>query len=53
MSEPVSFMSACMDYFGRKPGQSALEFKREIDALTDSDKSEIRDGLAALGFNIR
>lgn len=48
----MTFMAACKDFFGLKPGQTALEFGKEIKALTDLDKAEIRAGLEKNGYKI-
>lgn len=36
-----SFMVACKEYFGLSSGQTLMEFKKEVDQLTDKDKSEL------------
>lgn len=40
-----SFMSACRDFFGQKPGQSPIEFGKEVQKLSPKDKVEIAEGL--------
>lgn len=37
----LSDVALIMRFFGKKPGQSALEFKAELDALTADDKAEL------------
>ena len=51
-TETVSFMSACKTFFGLMPGQGAMDFGRELLALTNPDRAEIAAGLAANGYNI-
>jgi len=51
--EYSGLMSACMDYFGKKEGQKLPEFRDEVNALTAEDKTEIKSGLAALGYKIK
>ena len=46
-----SFVSACKEYFGFKPGQKLSDFAAEIKALSASDKVEIADGLRNAGFD--
>ncbi len=41
MSKPMSFTAACKDFFGVKPGQTAMDFMKEVKQLTDDDKAEI------------
>jgi uncharacterized protein YcgL (UPF0745 family) len=48
--EIKSFPAAVMDYFGKKPGQSNLEFMQELRALTDEDKAELRELLKGQGY---
>lgn len=47
-----TFMSACRDFFGLKDGQTAMDFGKEIKALTDADRAEISAGLASHGYKI-
>ncbi len=49
---PISFISALKDFFGFKPGQTLMEFRDEINALTHKDKLEIHEGLNKLGKNV-
>lgn len=51
-TKKLTFMGACKDFFGLKPGQTALQFGQEIKALTDADKAEIKDGLEKNGYEI-
>jgi hypothetical protein len=37
----MSFVTACHTYFGRKPGQSLLEFGAELKALSPQDRREL------------
>jgi hypothetical protein len=37
----MSFVTACHTYFGRKSGQSLLEFGAELKALTSQDRREL------------
>lgn len=48
----LTFMSACRDFFGLKDGQTAMEFGKELKALTEQDRAEIKDGLQRLGYEI-
>ena len=45
-------MEACRKFFGVKEGQSAMDFGREVFALTNPDRVEIAAGLKLNGFNI-
>ena len=48
-----SFVAAAKDFFGpRFPGQTALDFMKEVKALTEADKAEIKAGLEANGYQI-
>ena len=36
-----SFVKACQNFFGRKPGQTLGEFAQEIKQLTQADRDEL------------
>lgn len=48
----MTFMAACKEFFGLKPGQTSLDFGREIKELTTEDRHEIAKGLEAHGYKI-
>lgn len=48
----ISFAAACLDYFGKKQGQSSVEFMNELRALTDKDKVELKAMFPSVGYNI-
>lgn len=48
----MTFMASCRDFFGLKEGQTAMEFGKELKELTDKDRSEIKEGLQKLGYEI-
>jgi hypothetical protein len=48
----LTFMAACRDFFGLKEGQTAMDFGKELKALTEKDRAEIKDGLTKLGYEI-
>jgi hypothetical protein len=51
--EQISFVSACVRFFGCLEGQSKLDLGREIKALTDADRSEMKPELeSCLGVTI-
>ncbi len=43
--EQISFVSACVRFFGCLEGQSKLDLGREIKALTDADRAEMKPEL--------
>ena len=47
-----SFVGACKDFFGFRPGEGLKAFGDELKALSEHDRNEIRDGLIANGYNI-
>lgn len=51
-TKKMTFMAACRDYFGMLPGQTSLDFGKEIKALTTDDRAEIKAGLEKLGYEI-
>lgn len=48
----MTFMQACADYFGKKPQQTLMEFRKELNALSDKDRDEIKAGLEQNGYEI-
>jgi hypothetical protein len=49
----MTFIKACVDFFGLKEGQGLKEFfQKEIKPLTDADRIEIGKGLEANGYEI-
>lgn len=51
-TKKMTFMQACRDYFGLLPGQSSMDFGREVKALNDTDRKEIIEGLVKQGYEI-
>lgn len=41
----ISFMSACIQFFGLKEGQTKLQFGQEVKQLTLQDRAEMTPGL--------
>lgn len=53
IKSPISFMGACKSYFGLQEGQSAVNFAKEVRALSDDDRKEIKPQLESqLGVQI-
>ena len=50
--EYKSFASAVMGVFGKLPNQTLSEFQSEIKTLTDKDRQDIINGLAANGDTV-
>ena len=49
----MTLLSAAIDFFGLKDGQTRMEFaKGEYKQLTDADKEEIKAGLEKNGYEI-
>lgn len=49
---PVSFTKACVEYFGKKPGQTLPEFQQELKALTNADRDYFRVEFAKIGIEV-
>lgn len=47
-----SFMTACREFFGLLPNQTPIAFGKEIQALTQADRTEIAAGLVANGIDL-
>ena len=50
--EIKSFMMGCRDFFGIQPGQTLMQFRDEIKALTLTDREEIAQGLRDNGYTL-
>ena len=48
----MSLVMALKDYFGMKPGQTSMDFLKEVKELTDEDKIWFRDNLPSVGYKI-
>jgi len=48
----MSFLGACRDFFGYKPGETGADFYRELKELTLHDRAEITAGLEQNGYKI-
>jgi hypothetical protein len=48
----MTMLSACIDFFGLKEGQSKMDFGKEYKQLTDTDRQEIKAGLEKNGYEI-
>ena len=46
--ETISFISACVRFFGVLPGQSKIQFGQEIKKLTPADREEMKPELEAI-----
>lgn len=53
MEQQLSFMAACKKFFGLKPGQTALEFGKELKELSSKDREEITAMLTEIGYSIK
>lgn len=54
IKSPMSFMGACKSYFGLQEGQSAVNFAKEVRALTPADRTELVPQLETqLGISIQ
>lgn len=50
MSEPMSLVARCKEYFGLLPGQTISQFSQELKALTPKDRAELVEGFNAMGL---
>lgn len=46
-----SFIAACKDFFGFKPGQTLTEFGNEIKALSYEEKVDLAKGMRDIGID--
>lgn len=38
---PMGFVPACKEFFGFAPGQSLMQFRDDVNCLTDADREEL------------
>lgn len=50
--EKVTFIQACMKYFGRKENQSLKDFADEIRTLTAEDRVELSALFPSVGYEV-
>lgn len=50
--ERMSFTKACLTYFGRKTGQTAMEFAQELKELTPQDRAYLAREFKTVGIEI-
>jgi hypothetical protein len=48
----LTFMGACRDFFGGLPGQTSVQFGKEVQKLSAEDRAEIQKGLEEQGYEI-
>jgi hypothetical protein len=49
--ETMTFIVACSKFFGRLPGQSLVEFRDELAALSDLDRAELIAWFRTVGID--
>ena len=47
-----SFTGAMLDFFGKLPGMTAMDFQKELKALDTADRTYFRDQLATVGYKV-
>ena len=50
--QQLTFITACNQYFKRKPGQSLTDFQHELKALTDEDRKYLASEFTKVGITI-
>lgn len=48
----LKFMSACLVFFGKRPGQSLQQFGDEIKQLTPKDRKELTEMFPSVGIEV-
>lgn len=48
----VSFTKAVLDFFGKKPNQTAMELQQELKALTPDDREYFKREFAKVGIEV-
>lgn len=52
MAQPKTFMVAMREFFGLLPGQTSMEFGKEIVRLSKDDRAYFTAELAKVGINV-
>lgn len=47
-----SFPLACMRFFGKKSGETTIQFSEELKALTPQDKADLKVMFESIGYQI-
>lgn len=50
--EKMSFTKAIVQFFGKKPNQTASELSVELKALSEQDKADLKAEFAKIGIEI-
>lgn len=48
----VSFTKAVLDYFGKRPNQTAMELQAELKALTPEDREYFKREFSKIGVEV-
>lgn len=51
--EVKTFGAACLQYFGKKEGQSSGDFLQELKQLTEKDRADLREYFKAIGWDVQ
>jgi DNA topoisomerase IB len=47
-----TFIKACMDHFGKRPGQTLMQFRDELNELTDQDRKDLIEYFKDIGVKV-
>lgn len=47
-----TFIVACREFFGMKPGQTLQDFAKEIRELTPDDRKEFQEMFLSVGYKV-
>jgi len=48
-----SFVKACAEFFGRKPGQTLADFAAELKALSPKDRADMIGWFQTVGYDVQ
>lgn len=48
----VTFTKACVEYFGKKPGQTLMEFQKELKDLGPEDRAYFKAEFAKVDISV-
>ena len=51
-NKTYSFTTAMLDFFGKLPGQSTMDFAAELKVLNEDEKAFFRAGLISFGYKL-
>lgn len=52
MMKSMTFIAACKEYFGLRPGTTSTDFMKEVKALEPADREYFKKEFLKVGYDI-